>query len=136
MVFARRIARSDTADSAVHAARTRAAGCPACTLVFVFLSQLAESASILSLNAAFAAAAIAGAGFPSYSYGYGHALYGAVAGFLSRVHAVVDGEVATDHVGSRGGGVARQSFRCVALTVRAVLAVVDADDAGVTVTSQ
>ncbi len=56
----------------------------------------------------------------------------ALALLLAGVHAVVDGEVAADHVGARGGRVAGQLVRLAGRLAR-VLAVVDADGAGVAV---
>lgn len=51
---------------------------------------------------------------------------------LTWIHAIVDGEAATDHVGARGGCVLGQGFRGVG-DLGAVFAVVDADDAAVAV---
>jgi hypothetical protein len=62
-------------------------------------------------------------------------LDGARAGFLSRVHAIVDGKVAANHIGACGGGVTSECFGGIVLTFSAVFAVVDPDYTGVTVAS-
>lgn len=62
----------------------------------------------------------------STTNGNGQALNGTCAGPLAREHAVVDGKVATDHVGFLGGAIAGEVFAAVG-DFGAVFTVVDAD---------
>ena len=56
-----------------------------------------------------------------------------MSGTLTRVHSVVDGEIAADHVGAGSGSVLRQFVRLV-LDVSGVFPVVHADSASIAVT--
>ena len=76
-----------------------------------------------------AGAAAAGANGDGQALDRGPGARGASAGRGRRVHAVVDGEVAADHVGTRRGRVLGQLGRLV-LNIGVVLAVVDAHHAG------
>lgn len=60
----------------------------------------------------------------------GDTLYNAPMVVASRIHAVVDGEVAADQIGAHGGILARQNV-VLKDGVGLVFAVVDADDAGI-----
>lgn len=53
---------------------------------------------------------------------------------MAGVHAIIDRKVATNHVCASSGGVAGESFGRIMLTICAVFAIVDADDAGVAMT--
>lgn len=53
---------------------------------------------------------------------------------MAGVHAIIDRKVATNHVCASSGGVAGESFGRIMLSICAVFAIVDADDAGVAMT--
>jgi hypothetical protein len=127
MMRFRSIGRSNASNSRIHTSRAGATRSPTAVLIFLFLSELAQPSPLI-VGARGGNADV----FATGANGYRETLDCAGAGLLARNHAVVDGKVAADHVGTSGGCVASKCFGCVVLAVGAVFAVVDADYTSVT----
>jgi hypothetical protein len=139
----RRRRNPQSTNSRIHTPGTTTPRSPTTRpLVLILLSKLPKSPPrpLVPRNrnavASATAVAVAATITTARANGNGEALHSSRPGLLARIHAVVDAEIATDHVGACGGCVACQRFRRVVLPISTVFAIVDAHDARVAAARQ